>query len=62
MMKITQETEQLERYCNSLREDNKLTQNQMETAKKDIYALQSNIKLQARLLEDNSKAQPKVST
>ena len=59
MQKMMQESEQLERYLGSLREDNRMTQNQLETVKQDVNSLQRNVKLQARMLEDNAKA-PKV--
>ncbi|XP_018016353.1 interaptin isoform X2 [Hyalella azteca] len=56
LLKLSQNSEQLERLCSSLREDNRSLQSQLETVKRDLASLQSNVKLQARLLEDNAKA------
>ncbi|KAF2364832.1 Coiled-coil domain-containing protein 154 [Trinorchestia longiramus] len=62
LMKLSQNSDQTERYCASLREDNRSLQSQLDTVKREMGSLQNNVKLQARLLEDNAKKPTMVNS
>ncbi|XP_076036758.1 uncharacterized protein LOC143022426 [Oratosquilla oratoria] len=55
MMKINQDKDSLERLCYSLRDEVRDTSNKVETMSQDIAALDSNMRVQARLMDENTR-------
>nr|XP_053636021.1 myosin-2-like [Cherax quadricarinatus] len=55
VMAMNQSKEQLERLCFSLRDEMRETATKVDTITQELTSLEANIRMQGRLLEDNSK-------
>ena len=54
-MKVTQSKEQLERLCFSLRDELRETTSKVDNVAQEMSSLESNVRMQARLIEDSNK-------
>ncbi|XP_042214252.1 putative leucine-rich repeat-containing protein DDB_G0290503 isoform X2 [Homarus americanus] len=55
VMKMNQSKEQLERLCFSLRDEMRETASKVDNLTQEMTSLEGNVRMQGRLLEDNSK-------